>query len=97
MSSDATEAEIEFLKSLKFRGNRPRALYYYRELQSLRDPLHFAEVPATPANGRRDFSRVDKQAQLDSRKKAIQRWAKNKPNPRKKDSADRPLRSSWSK
>lgn len=41
LSSDATAEEIEFLKALKFRGRRPSALYYYRELQSLRDPLHF--------------------------------------------------------
>jgi transcriptional regulator with XRE-family HTH domain len=38
---DATAVEIEFLKKLKFTQKRPTALYYYRELQSLRDPLHF--------------------------------------------------------
>jgi hypothetical protein len=41
LSGDATEAEIEFLKVLKFKGRRPAPLYYYRELQNLRDPLHF--------------------------------------------------------
>jgi hypothetical protein len=41
LSGDATEEEIEFLKTLKFKGRRPAPLYYYRELQSLRDPLHF--------------------------------------------------------
>jgi len=41
LSGDATQEEIEFLKSLKFNGRRPAALYYYRELQNLRDPLHF--------------------------------------------------------
>jgi transcriptional regulator with XRE-family HTH domain len=41
LSGAATEDEIEFLKKLKFRGKRPVALYYYRELQNLRDPLHF--------------------------------------------------------
>jgi len=41
LSSDATEEEIEFLKKLRFRGKRPTTLYYYRELQNLRDPLHF--------------------------------------------------------
>lgn len=41
LSGTATVAEIEFLKRLKFTGRRPTALYYYRELQSLRDPLHF--------------------------------------------------------
>lgn len=41
LSGDATEDEIEFLKRLRFRGKRPNPLYYYRELQNLRDPLHF--------------------------------------------------------
>jgi transcriptional regulator with XRE-family HTH domain len=41
LSSDAAEEEIEFLKRLRFKGKRPTPLYYYRELQSLRDPLHF--------------------------------------------------------
>ena len=41
LSGDATEEEIEFLKTLKFKDRRPAALYYYRELQNLRDPLHF--------------------------------------------------------
>jgi transcriptional regulator with XRE-family HTH domain len=41
LSGDATGEEIEFLKSLKLRGRRPSPLYYYRELQNLRDPIHF--------------------------------------------------------
>ena len=41
LSGDATEQEIEFLKKLRFKGKRPAPLYYYRELQNLRDPLHF--------------------------------------------------------
>jgi transcriptional regulator with XRE-family HTH domain len=41
LSGDATEEEIEFLKALKFKGRRPAPIYYYRELQNLRDPLHF--------------------------------------------------------
>jgi transcriptional regulator with XRE-family HTH domain len=41
LSSDATDEEIEFLRLLRFRDKRPTPLYYYRELQSLRDPLHF--------------------------------------------------------
>ncbi len=40
-SGSASEAEIEFLESLHFTTGRPTALYYYRELQNLRDPLHF--------------------------------------------------------
>src|SRR3984885_6869480 len=42
LSGDATEQEIEFLKALRFQGRRPAPLYYYRELQNLRDPLHFS-------------------------------------------------------
>jgi transcriptional regulator with XRE-family HTH domain len=41
LSADASRAEIDFLKALRFRGKRPTPLYYYRELQNLRDPLHF--------------------------------------------------------
>jgi transcriptional regulator with XRE-family HTH domain len=42
LGADATEEEIEFLRALRFKGQRPSALYYYRELQNLRDPLHFS-------------------------------------------------------
>jgi transcriptional regulator with XRE-family HTH domain len=41
LSSTASPEEIDFLKRLKFTHKRPTPLYYYRELQSLRDPLHF--------------------------------------------------------
>ncbi len=41
LSETATKEEMEFLKKLRFNGKRPTSLYYYRELQSLRDPLHF--------------------------------------------------------
>jgi transcriptional regulator with XRE-family HTH domain len=44
LSGDATEEEIVFLKALKLRGKRPSPIYYYRELQNLRDPLHFPSV-----------------------------------------------------
>jgi transcriptional regulator with XRE-family HTH domain len=50
LSSDATAEEIEFLKTLKFKGRRPSALYYYRELQNLRDPLNF--ITAAPSKER---------------------------------------------
>ena len=43
LSGGATELELDFLKRLRFTGRRPNALYYYRELQNLRDPLHFHE------------------------------------------------------
>jgi transcriptional regulator with XRE-family HTH domain len=41
LSGTATDQELAFLKSLQFKDRRPTALYYYRELQNLRDPLHF--------------------------------------------------------
>jgi transcriptional regulator with XRE-family HTH domain len=42
LSGNATPEEVEFLKQLHSRnGRQPTALYYYRELQNLRDPLHF--------------------------------------------------------
>jgi transcriptional regulator with XRE-family HTH domain len=41
LKGDATAEEIEFLKKLQFTRKRPTPLYYYRELQNLRDPLHF--------------------------------------------------------
>ena len=40
-SGTATKEEKELLRNLRFNGKRPTSLYYYRELQSLRDPLHF--------------------------------------------------------
>ncbi len=43
LSRDINVEELAFLKQLRirFKGKRPTALYYYRELQNLRDPLHF--------------------------------------------------------
>ena len=63
-SGDATEEEIEFLKRLRFDSRRPTPLYYYRELQSLRDPLHFSGQQAgsasTPGTARRQLSAARK-------------------------------------
>ena len=44
LRGNATEAEVAFLKQMRFNGRRPTPLYYYRELQNLRDPLHFQAV-----------------------------------------------------
>lgn len=41
LSGSATEEEIRQLERLKFPGRQPTPLFYYRELQNLRDPLHF--------------------------------------------------------
>jgi len=104
VSGDATKEEIEFLKKLRFNGKRPTPLYYYRELQNLRDPLHF-RAPMTQTLQKRTLGRsqpkgsiapmhkyleadgIEKQLQVDSRKKAIQRWAGNRGNWGKKQKA----------
>ena len=41
LSAGVTETETAFLKRLRCDGKRPSLLYYYRELQNLRDPLNF--------------------------------------------------------
>jgi hypothetical protein len=74
----ATEEEIEFLKRLRIKGKRPTALYYYRELQNLRDPLNFR---ALEAKG------IEKQLQLLGRKRAARYWAGNKGSRGKKERA----------
>jgi transcriptional regulator with XRE-family HTH domain len=53
LSGDAAQAEIEFLRGLRFKGRRPTPLYYYRELQNLRDPLHFRGPASGDATGGR--------------------------------------------
>jgi len=50
LSGDATQEELIFLKRLRFNGKRPNSLYYYRELQNLRDPLHFQMMSSKRAN-----------------------------------------------
>jgi transcriptional regulator with XRE-family HTH domain len=41
LSGDASKEEIAFLRKLRFKTRRPTSLYYYRELQNLRDHLNF--------------------------------------------------------
>jgi len=41
LSGEVTQEELAFLRRQRFKDKRPTALYYYRELQNLRDPLHF--------------------------------------------------------
>lgn len=50
LSGDATGGEIEFLKSLRFQDRRPVPLFYYRILQTIRDPLHF-HMAGAPVEG----------------------------------------------
>jgi transcriptional regulator with XRE-family HTH domain len=53
LKGDATPEEIEFLKKLRFARKRPTALYYYRELQNLRDPLNFRRASTKENTGSR--------------------------------------------
>lgn len=78
MGGDATEEEIEFLKRLRFKGRRPTSLYYYRELQNLRDPLNFQKTSVAPLHKYGDAKAVEKQMQLHAREGAIQRWAEKR-------------------
>jgi transcriptional regulator with XRE-family HTH domain len=48
LSGDLTLEEMRFLKGVRFKGRRPTPLYYYRELQNLRDPLHFRVEDRSP-------------------------------------------------
>lgn len=52
LSAGVTEEEVAFLKALKLTGKRPSPLYYYRELQNLRDPLHFPSTARTEKSGK---------------------------------------------
>jgi len=77
VNGGVTQEEIEFLNKLTFKGKHPTPLYYYRELQNLRDPLHFDEGSGPTMHKRRDADDANKKAQIDLRKKAIRRWARN--------------------
>ena len=59
LSGNATAEEIAFLRALRFTNSRPTPLYYYRELQSLRDPLHFHRAAADTAAGDESFTERD--------------------------------------
>ena len=80
----ATPDEINFLRSMRFRGKRPVALYYYRALQNLRDPLHFRETSTAPMHKYGEADVVEKQMQLHARQGAVKRWgAQKRGHPRK--------------
>ena len=78
MNRGATKEEIEFLRNLRFKQSRPTALYYYRELQNLRDPLNFRKTSAAPLQKYGDAGQVERQMQVHAREGAIKRWAENK-------------------
>lgn len=52
LSAGVTESEAAFLKRLRMDGKRPSVLYYYRELQNLRDPLNFLPSSVRRPEGR---------------------------------------------
>jgi len=95
VNGDATKEEIEFLKKLRVKGKHPTPLYYYRELQNLRDPVHFRELTTQPTTKKTlgqaqpegsvapmhkylEADGIERQLQLNSRKKAMQQWAGNR-------------------
>lgn len=78
MRSNASDEEVAFLRRLKFTGRGPTALYYYRELQNLRDPLNFREASVAPLQKYADATNIEKQMQIHAREGAIQRWTENK-------------------
>jgi transcriptional regulator with XRE-family HTH domain len=53
LSGTANADEIAFLETLRFNGKRPTPLYFYRELQNLRDPLHFETSGRSKGRARR--------------------------------------------
>jgi transcriptional regulator with XRE-family HTH domain len=62
LSGDATVEEIDFLRSLNFKARQPSPIYYYRELQSLRDPLHFPNAPRDTGSENESRKRIVKNA-----------------------------------
>lgn len=106
LSAGVSPEEIAFLGQLQFQGKRPNALYFYREMQNLRDPLHFAESPAAlgrllknaarstsiaPMQKHREAPSLAKQLDLETRKAAISRWGVNA-KPRQKSARARATR-----
>lgn len=80
LSGDASEEEIEFLRNLKFDRKRPNPLYYYRELQNLRDPLNFSTRSLPRLRKRSDGATAEKQRKLESRNRTMRHWLKGPPN-----------------
>src|SRR5689334_21996786 len=62
LSAGINEREIAYLKSLRPDGKRPAPLFYYRELQNLRDPLNFLPASSHERPGARRRNAVPKYA-----------------------------------
>jgi transcriptional regulator with XRE-family HTH domain len=82
LSGDATEEETEFLSNLRLDGRRPTPLYYYRELQNLRDPLNFRPLGSS-AGQPRDAERPRRRS-----KRRLGRCSPQSKQPRKKRGAN---------
>jgi transcriptional regulator with XRE-family HTH domain len=78
LRGNASPDELEFLRNLRFKRQRPTAMFYYRELQNLRDPLHFRDGSLLQLHKRGDAHGADSAKQFDSRVAAIGRWSKNR-------------------
>jgi transcriptional regulator with XRE-family HTH domain len=72
MSCDISPEELAFLQSLQFHRLRPSALYFYRELQSLRDPLHFPSRSQSPKVSARIARRMSNRKRLSRGHRAVQ-------------------------
>jgi hypothetical protein len=85
LSSDATDRELGFLQKLRFKGSRPTALYYYRELQNLRDPLNFRESSPAPLHIYGRAITAEKQSQPSTGERALQhrRETRGRKSPKK--------------
>ncbi|MBI3933504.1 MAG: helix-turn-helix transcriptional regulator [Acidobacteria bacterium] len=66
LSGDATEEEIEFLRKLRFGAKRPTSLYYYRELQNLRDPVHFPTAKILKSSSTRSRRELPQERETDA-------------------------------
>jgi transcriptional regulator with XRE-family HTH domain len=75
---DATPEELEFLRNLRFHRQRPTAMFYYRELQNLRDPLNFRDDSLLQLHKRGDGYGAERQKQFGYRVAAISRWGKKR-------------------
>ncbi len=74
LSGDASPEELQFLAGLRFISRVPNALYFYRELQNLRDPLHFPGNSVSPLRKFGDSNSAGKKLGIGSRKRALRRW-----------------------
>ena len=92
LSGDASEFEIGFLKRLQFNGKRPNSLYFYRELQNLRDPLNF-RAPM-PQISRVELQGPEKQPGVDNGAAVMQEPNRSKPEQRRRAKSHKRRRKS---